>query len=145
MAPRELTWASRLFYVLSAIAAVTLALTVAGRGEMRDDLREENPERSAEEIDTLVNLLTGVLAALFIGFIVLYVILARKIPQGAGWARITATVIIGIGLLFSAGAAIGGDILSLAFAAISIAILVFLWRRPSSDFFAQTKGPSKRQ
>ncbi len=141
MAPRELTWASRLFYVLSAIAAVTLALTVAGRGEMRDDLRAENPERSVEEIDNLVNLLTGVLAALFIGFIVLYVILARKILHGAGWARITATAILGVGLLFSAGAAISGDILSLAFAAISIAILMFLWRRPSGEFFARMKGP----
>lgn len=144
-APRELTWASRLLYLAAALSAIALVFTIGGRDEIRDTFAEDNPDRSADEIDSLVNVFIGVTSAVYLVFIVLYVLLARKILQGAGWARITATVILGIGLLFSAGAAIGGDILSLAFAAISITILVFLWRRPSSEFFAQMKGPSKRQ
>ncbi|MDQ3415985.1 MAG: hypothetical protein M3474_02570 [Actinomycetota bacterium] len=70
--------------------------------------------------------------------------MAWKNGQGRSWARIVATVLAGINVLFTAFGLASGNvapvasILSVVKLILAIVIVVLLWRKESSAFYAAT-------
>ncbi len=90
---------------------------------------------------------TGGIVGAIIGFLVfgvLWIVLGIFLRKGASWARIVLTVLVGLGLIFGLlGLTQDQPAALLALTVIQIvlyaALLLFMWRRESSDYIAAQK------
>ena len=145
--PQEVQRASTMLYISIALSLLGLIVGFATRGSTEDAIREGNTALTDDEIAAAATfglVLAGIIA---IGFGILYFICARKMLEGKNWARVTPTVLIGIGLVlglltFTTGAIDGITmILQVASLVIGIAFLYFAWSRPSNEFFKAARIP----
>jgi hypothetical protein len=144
--PPSIRTAVRLRWVGAAVSLLSLVVTISTLGTLKDRIREQvaatgqdvNPDMvdAAFAGAVAIGVLSGLVAA------GLWLWMAWKNGQGRRWARVVATVLGGINVvstLFSFAAG-GSTLPALALAAVNlvlaISILVLLWRKESSAFYA---------
>jgi hypothetical protein len=139
--PATIANAVKLMYVGAVLGLVGTLLTFTQTDAIRDAIEEDNTSLSASEIDTAVNVAIGsTIVAGLIG-VGLWVWMAVKNGQGRSWARVVATVLGGINILFTLFglAGNGTTAVTLLFSVLSIAlagvILYLLYRPESSRFY----------
>jgi len=137
--------AVRLMFVRAAFGLIGLVLVLATKSSMRAQIAKRTPSLTKAQIDTAVTVGVAFGVILGIVFIVLYVVLALQVAKGKNWARITAFVLAGLGIL---GAVLSllqpatalSRVASLIAGLLDAAIIVLLARRPSGDYFRTTPG-----
>lgn len=146
--PSSIAMAVKLMWAGAAVSLVSLVVGVAGLGSLKDEianqLREDDPSVSQSTIDAAYAF--GIFFAVVVGGIgvLLWLWMAWKNGQGRGWARVVATILGVLNVLFtlvglaaqSSGAAT--TLLSLVNLAIAVVILVLLWRKESTAFYQGT-------
>lgn len=133
----NLIWAGVVLSVISTI------LTFVMLDDIVDQLLEANAAlgEDAARVSAIVG---GVVGLLFgVGLAILFVFFLKK---GASWARIVYTVLLGLGIAFTAFGFLGDQpmifvVLSLVGLVLNIATLVFLYRSDSNAFFASDATP----
>jgi hypothetical protein len=138
-APSTIRNAVKLMYVgaaLSAFGVITLILSLGG---LREDIAAEDTTLTADEVDMIYNMTIGfglVLGLLAVG---LWIWMAETNKRGLSWARIVATVLGGLNILFtviSLGITSGLElVLSLVSIVLAGAILWLLYRPESSAYY----------
>jgi hypothetical protein len=143
-AVRTAVW---LMWLGAAVGLVSLVVSMAtldsARSTIEERLRQDDPGVSQSYIDTMVTI--GVASAVCGALLgaAAWAWMAWKNGQGRSWARVVATVFGGINVLSTLGGfALGGGantygtVVALVVLAMTVVILVLLWRRDSSEFYA---------
>lgn len=149
--PGPIRLAVRLMRAGAVVSLLSLVVGLSTMGSAKDDIREEltkdDPNVSQSTIDAAYAIgVTVVVVAGALG-VLLWLWMAWKNGQGRSWARIVATVLGCLNAVFMllTFAAPSADATALAFSSINlvlaIAILVLLWRKESSDFYASRSRP----
>ena len=152
--PRSLRLAVALMWVGAASTLLwpvhTLTHLDSLRSQLRDSLEKRDPVYTDPEIHQYTNafydITVGVAALLAVlGALVglgLWAWMASKNGEGRPWARVLATVLGGLALLATVpsltwGPETGFEIaLAAGFLLLSVTILILLWRKESSEFYA---------
>ena len=155
--PAAMDLAVRLMYagaVLQVLAG--LASLLQNRDDLRSQIRDQLESQGSEVSDAAVNTAMAVSfgAAIVFGLIYagLWILMAVFNGRGKSWARIVATVLGGLnivltifGVIASSSAGMAGGIVATVFqvliALLGIFILVLLWRRESSEYYAAMSAP----
>ncbi|MEV7397856.1 hypothetical protein [Aeromicrobium sp. NPDC092404] len=145
----RLMWAGAVVSLLSLI--VGIATLGGAKEEIRDELAKDDPTVSQSTVDAAYAI--GVVFVVVIGVlsVLLWLWMAWKNGQGRQWARVVATVLAGLNVLFTLlslvvprttadenSAALAFSLVNLV---LAIVILVLLWRKDSNDFFAARSRP----
>lgn len=138
--PSSIRTAVRLMCVGAALSLSGAVVTLAQIDAIRDTIEDDNPSFSASEVDTAVNVTVGATVIAGLVGIGLWVWMAVKNGQGRSWARVVATVLGALSILFNLfGLASGGaTAASLVFSLVSLAlaaVILFLLYRPESTRF----------
>lgn len=141
----RLMWAGAGLSLLGLL--VTLLTLDSLKSQLRDSLEKSDPNYTQSEFDAFyaVSVTIGVVASL-VG-IALWAWMAWKNGQGRSWARIVATVFGALNLLSTLatlgfGGATGVSVaVSLVSLLLAIVILIQLWRKESSEFYAARSRP----
>jgi uncharacterized membrane protein (UPF0136 family) len=138
--PQDVDRASKILYGLAGLGILNTLLSFTMRDQIRDAIADRYPDYTADELDSTVNAFLAIAVVVGIVFALIYILLARKILQGRSWARIVATILLALNALnlLSVGQPQPAVLRALGVIAalVAIAALVFLWRRPASEFFA---------
>ncbi len=146
--PRSIEIAVRLMWAGAVLSGVSLIVTLVTLGSLKDHvrqgLRDNHTSYTAHDFDTLfhtVVILAVIEALIAIG---LWLWMAWKNGAGRRWARTVSTLLGGLSLVLSLYAIVSGTtiaaslILTLLNLLLAIAILAFLWRGESSEFYRAT-------
>lgn len=146
--PPSISRAVLLMYVGAAISAVTALIPLLFRGSIRDAIEESDTSLTADEIDAAVNVTVGI--GLVVGLIgvALWLWMASANKAGKSWARVVATVLGGLNILFtvlSLSTGSGGIALIVNLVSIGLAgyILYLLYRPESSQYYAARSGKQR--
>jgi hypothetical protein len=132
----------------AALSVLSLLYTVVTLGSLKDrvtdQLRESDPSVTQAQIDAAYAI--GIVSAFAGGLIGvgLWLWMAWKNGQGRSWARVVATVLGGLNLLFvpftfySARSEPVALVTSGLNVLLAIAILLLLWRKESTQFYDAT-------
>lgn len=144
--PSSIHTAVRLMWAGAAISLVSVVVTLFSLGSLKSQTRDQLEKSGQQVTESTVNAAysVAIVVAVVAGLIavVLWLWMAQKNGQGRGWARIVATVLGVINLLFTVFGFTSGNsttfanIVSVVNLLLAIAILVLLWRKESSDFYA---------
>lgn len=148
--PQPVDLAVKLIWVMIALSVVSALVTFVSLDSIVDQALEDAGVSEDLTADTVRS---GAVVGAVIGLVIsvgLYALLAVFIGKGANWARITYTVLAGLGLLFSlisftTGTAMSGPVLlmliSLVSLVLTVAVLWLLWRPESSAWFKRPRFP----
>ena len=146
--PPSISRAVILMYVGAAISAVTALIPLLFRDSIRDAIEESDTSLTADEIDAAVNVTVGI--GLVVGLIgvALWLWMASANKAGKSWARVVATVLGGLNILFTVlSLSTGGGGIALIVNLISIVlagyILYLLYRPESSQYYAARSGKQR--
>lgn len=147
--PASVVMAVRLMYAGAVVSALSLIVGLATVGSLRTSLHKSDPSLTASQLHSLQTVV--VVGSVVIGVIgiALWVWMALMNKAGKAWARIVATVLFGLDTLFlllgvaRAGAA-AGTLVSILTWLIGLGVVIFLWRRDSSEYFTANSGPRVR-
>jgi hypothetical protein len=133
-------------YVGAVLAVLGVLVLLVSRDELRDNLAKDSPELTSSELDTAMTVTTvGAIVGALIG-VALWLWMASANGQGKSWARIVASVLGGLNVLFTlsglamnpqTGASLVFSLVGLVLAAV---ILFLLWRPESSRFYEARSG-----
>lgn len=143
--PAPIRLAVRLMWAGAAVSVLSVVVGLVTYGSFKDDvtagLRADDVNVSQTTIDAAVAVgITFVVALGVLGALV-WVWMAWKNGQGRAWARIVATVLGGLNVLFTLIGFAGGQsepltlVLSVVNLALAVAILVNLWKKESTAFY----------
>ncbi len=144
--PPSIQMAVRLMWVgagLSMVSLVVTLLTLSSlKSHIQDQLAKSNPTLSTSDINTTYHtVVAGAVVGAIVG-VALWLWMAWKNGQGRSWARVVATV-LGVDqpalehLHHRGGHSLAvSGILTVLNLILAIVILVLLWRRESSEFYA---------
>ena len=144
VAPGSVLTAVRLMYAGAVLAVIGLILDLTTVGSVRTALRNANNNAAhpltTHQINTIVTafiVLEVVIALIGVG---LWLWMAWACKRGRNWARIVSSVLFGLNTLFvllslSRLHASLGLVPSLLVWLIGLGAIIFLWQKPSSDFF----------
>ena len=138
-----------LMYVGAAIALLNLLSTFLFTDDIREateeSLRDSDQAVTDSAIDAAVTL--GIVVGVVFGLIGvgLWIWMAVKNNEGKGWARVTATVLGGLGIVTNLfgllGASVGGGgtpiaaVVSVVNLVLAVAILVLLWNSQNAAYY----------
>lgn len=138
--PSSLVTAARLMYVGAALSAVFLVVGLTQADSLRERIAEDTPELTADEIDSAVAVGTAFAVVIGLISIGLWIWMAIMNRRGRSWARVVATVLGGLNIVFTL---IGltqntgvGTIVNVISIALAAAILWLLYRPESSAYYA---------
>jgi hypothetical protein len=138
--PAPVVRAVQAMYVGAAASLVGIIIGVLNRGAIRTALHNNNHKLTQHQLNTDYHAVLG--AAIVIGLIGvgLWIWMALMCKAGKSWARITSTVFFGLETiqLVLGGALTGGGaarLYGLLVWLIGLVAVVFLWQRPSSEYF----------
>lgn len=151
--PGSITLAVKLMLVGAALSVLSLLYSLTTLGGLKDEVREQlmkdDVNVSQSTIDAGYAVAIGF--AILFGLVgaVLWAWMAWKNGQGRSWARVVATVfgvLNVLGLLFT-GTGGTAEPISVALSVISvvlaIVVLVLLWRKESSEFYAASQASNR--
>ena len=143
--PSSISLAVKLMGAGAGVSLVSLIVSLLGLGSLKDDIarqiRDADPSVTQSTIDAAYAV--GIVFAIVVGAIsvLLWLWMAWKNGQGRSWARVTATVLGALNVVFTLfGFAAGGVetptlLLSVVNLVLAVVILVLLWRKESTQFF----------
>ncbi|KQX74055.1 hypothetical protein [Aeromicrobium sp. Root472D3] len=146
--PSSIALAVKLMLVGAALSLLSLVVGFIGLGSLKDDIarqmRESDPSVTQSTIDAAYAV--GIASSIVGGSItvLLWLWMAWKNGQGRSWARVVATVLGVLNVVFTLfGLAIGGTqtvsvVLSIVNLVLGVFILVLLWKKQSSAFYDAT-------
>lgn len=152
--PRSMHTAVQLMYVGAVLSLLSLVMSLTTLGSLKSQLRDRLEEDGRDVSEAVVNAgyrfaitftaIAGIIA------IALWLWMARKNGQGRQWARIVATVLGAINVISTIFSIVSGNttliasIITVVNLALAIVILVLLWRKESSNFYAaQARYPGQ--
>jgi hypothetical protein len=143
--PPSVRNAVRLMWVGAAISLISLIVTLATLGslksQIRDSVRNNGQHVTQSQLDAAFAGAVAFSVVISLIAIGLWLWMAWKNGQGRQWARIVATVLGALNVIFTLLSFVGNRavgltrILSVIDLVIAVAILVLLWRKESSAFF----------
>jgi hypothetical protein len=146
--PQTLRRAAILMYVGAAISAIGALTPLLFRDSIRDAIEDSDASLTADEVDAAVNVSVGI--GLVVGLIgvALWLWMASANKAGKSWARVVATVLGGLNILFTVlSLSTGGGGIALVVNLVSIVlagyILYLLYRPESSQYYAARSGKQR--
>lgn len=148
--PEPVDLAVKLIWALIGLSVIGALVTFLLLDQIVDQALADAGIDAALDADTVRS---GALIGAVVGLVIsvgLFALLAVFIGKGANWARITYTVLAGLGLLLNlVGLAGGGtsaqplalDVVGLVSIVLTAAVLVLLWRKESNAWFATPRVP----
>jgi hypothetical protein len=149
--PSSIATAVKLMYVGALISLIGLVISLLSIGDMRsaveESLRKQGKKLDPSVVDSAVT--GGIIIGVVVGLIGigLWVWMARKNQGGRSWARIVATVLGALNILFTVAglsrstSTTVATIVNVISALLALVILVLLWRKESSDYYAARSAP----
>lgn len=144
--PSSISTAVKLMWVGAALGLISVIISVASLGSLKDDIRDElvkdDPGVSQSTIDAAYGITIGVAVVFGAIGVLLWAWMAWKNGQGRSWARIVATVLGGLNVVFTllSFTAANAEPVSMVFSAITlvlaVVILTLLWRKDATEFYA---------
>jgi hypothetical protein len=143
--PSSIALAVKLMITGAVLSLISLIVGFIGLGSLKDDIarqmRESDPTVTQSTIDAAYAV--GITSSIVGGSItvLLWLWMAWKNGQGRSWARVVATVLGVLNVVFTLfGLAIGGTqtvsvVLSIVNLVLGVVILVLLWRKESTQFY----------
>ncbi|MGH8823845.1 MAG: hypothetical protein ACRDVN_05155 [Jiangellaceae bacterium] len=142
--PSSLLNAVRLMYVGAVLSAIFLIVGLTQGDSLRDQIADSQPELTSDELDAAVAFGTAFAVVIGLISIGLWIWMAVMNRRGRNWARIVATVLGGLNIVFTL---IGltqntgiGTVVNLISIVLAAAILWLLYRRESSAYYAAMSG-----
>jgi hypothetical protein len=138
--PQSIRTAVQLMYVGAALSLLGVLLTFTQTDAIRDAIEESDDSLTASEIDTVYNItIASAVVAGLIG-VGLWVWMAVKNGQGRSWARVVATVLGALNIVFTLFGLAGDTATSLTIVSSLVslalaAVILFLLYRPESTRF----------
>ena len=122
--PATIANAVKLMYVGAAVGLVGTLVMLTQVDAIREAIEEDDPSLSPSEVDTAVNLGVGSIVVMGLIGVGLWIWMAVKNGQGRSWARVVASVLGGLNILFTllTLAQGGATALALVFSLIGIAL-----------------------
>ena len=148
-APPSVVMAVRLMYAGAVVSAVSLVVGLATVSSLRTALHKSDPSLTPSQLHNLQTIVVAGSVAVGLISIGLWVWMALMNKAGKSWARIVATVLFGLDTLFlllgvaRAGAA-AGTLVSILTWLIGGGAVILLWRKESSEYFAEQSAPRAR-
>jgi hypothetical protein len=135
--------AVKLMYAGAALSAISFLTSLLTQESVRDQIAEANPDYTEEQLDTTVAF--GVAFAVVIGLIaiLLWVWMAEANRRGKSWARVVATVLGALNIVFTVVGLLLGQssglvvVFSLVSAALAAVILYLLYRPDSNVYYEE--------
>jgi hypothetical protein len=153
--PSSVRTAVLLMRVGAVVSLLSLVATLLTLSSLKSQIRDQLVSSDRQVSDSMVDAAYGtaivfsvVLALIGVG---LWLWMAWKNGQGRGWARIVATVLGGLNVLLTLISVVSGNattlalVLSLVNLVLAVVILVLLWKKESSAFFASRRGATVPQ
>jgi len=143
-APASVISAVRLMFVRAALGLVGIIVVLATKDTLKEEILKNNQTADAARLDSLLNTALAIGVVVGLVFIVLYVLLALQVRAGKNWARVVTWVLAGLGAFFgllslAQPAPVFSRLISLVTIVLDIAIIVFLARRPSAEYFRSNR------
>jgi hypothetical protein len=150
--PPAIRNAVRLMWAGAVISLLSLVVTLATLGSLKTQVRDQLAQNNQKVTEDMVNagyaagIVGGVVVAIVA--ILLWLWMAWKNGQGRKWARIVATVLGVINVLStlytigSGTAEPAAVVLAVINLVLAIAILVLLWRKEASAYYAACSAPA---
>ena len=148
--PQSLRIAVILMYAGAAISAVSLVISLALSGRIKSAVGtaarkvKTSKPLTAAQIHSLENYYLVLIIVILLIAIGLWVWMAWANGRGKGWARILSSVFFGFNTLWlvvSVGRTGGPAIFVGIGWLVGLAALIFLWRRDTTQFIAQSRAP----
>lgn len=143
--PPSIQTAVRLMWAGAALSVVSLVIGLLTLGSLKDNIREQlidnNDTYSQSDLDTAYNVAIGSVIVVSLLGVALWLLMARANGNGSKWARVVATALGVLNVLFVIVAVAQGQsttlslVISVIGAGLAIAILVLLWRKESTEFY----------
>jgi hypothetical protein len=141
--PPSILTAVKLMYAGAALSAISFLTSLLTQESVRDQIAEANPDYTEEQLDTTVAF--GVAFAVVIGLIaiLLWVWMAETNRRGKSWARVVATVLGALNIVFTVVGLLLGQssglvvVFSLVSAALAAVILYLLYRPESNTYYEE--------
>jgi hypothetical protein len=148
--PPSILTAVKLMYVGAALSAISFLASLLTQDSVRDQALEGDPTLTESELDAIVTI--GIVIGVFVGLIgiLLWVWMAETNRRGKSWARIVATVLGALNILFTVvGLALGQSsglvvVFSVISAALAAVILYLLYRPPESNAYYEAVADLRR-
>jgi len=140
-APTSVTRAVQVMYVGAAASLIGIVITLLDRHAIRTALANHNHKLTASQLNTDYHAALGVAVVGGLIGVGLWIWMAFMCKAGRSWARIVSTVFFGIETLElavgSARTCSGGvvRIYGIVIWLIGLVAVIFLWQRPSTQFF----------
>ncbi len=128
-------------YIGAGLSLLALVVTFVLRSAIRHQVRDASSSgTSGAEVDTAVSVALAVVAVSAVVSAVLWLLMARANGAGKKWARIVATILFGLNVLFTAGGLsqprpVGSIVVSLLILTVGGYIVFLLWRPESSRYY----------
>jgi len=148
--PQSLRVAVILMYVGAAVSAISLILTLAFAHRLRSAIAtslrhaKTNKPYTAAQIHTAQTSGIVVIIVLLLIIIGLWVWMAWANSRGRNWARIVASVLYGLNTIYFLLSlrSLGGPSIFVGLIwLVGLAALIFLWRRDTTKYIAQSQVP----
>ena len=143
--PQSMVNAVKLMYTGAVLAAVSIVTTIATTPALKAAIRQQHPFLAPGPLGAVI---TGTLTATIAGALIsigVWLAMARRTRRGRPGVRIMSTILFGIDCLtvartFSHGLVTGPTwVIGLAEWGVGLTVIVFLWDRRSSTYFAQQR------
>ncbi len=143
--PPSISTAVKLMYVGAALSALEFIVGLATVGSLKQDIIKASTKHlTATQLHTAQ--VVGIATIVILGLIGigLWIWMARANGAGKSWARIVAGVLFGLntlGLLSAVARpnAAGTKIFDVLGWLVGLGVTIFLWRRDSSEYYAQSR------
>jgi hypothetical protein len=143
-APTSVVRAVQVMYVGAAASVIGIIIALLDRHAIRTALANHNHKLTTSQLNTDYHAALGIAIVGGLIGVGLWIWMAFMCEAGRSWARIVSTVFFGIETLNlalgSASTGSGGAtrIYGILIWLIGLAAIIFLWQRPSSEFFKGT-------
>lgn len=144
-APLTVDRAAKGLVLLAGWTVIGVALTYLSLDQRREQAREADTTLTDAQVERAVDLSVQIGVVVSAIVVVVAVLCARQIRLGKGWARGLATTTTAILAVLSllgfgaSGAGTVGIVVRLVSALVCLAVIAWLWVRPSSVFFAAAR------
>lgn len=145
--PSSIVAAVKLMYVGAGLSALGIVFSLTTRDTIRDRIAEDDPGLAADELTGRATMATGQGVVIGLIAIGLWLWMARANQHGLDWARIVATVLGVLNVvftLFNLSQTTGfGVVLNVVSIGLAGAILWLLYRSDSSSYYAARSSPAR--
>lgn len=148
-APQSIKTAVRLMYVGAALSLVSILVVIVQKkslhAKLRQSLLNSGQTATTDKVHSLMVVTVGAVVVVSLIAVALWLWMAWANGKGKSWARIVATVLGVLDLLSVLSTIVQHQtalsvIVSVINLIIAVVILVMLWRKESSAFYAARSG-----